>query len=124
MRTSLFAPAALLLGILGCSALPADSDGIVALEIRTQSPVSLPLGQQVILRARALDINGDSVPALIRWRTADTALVVLDSLSGIIEGRLAAGQARVQAAVGTLRSDLIVITLLPAPVPPGLRTPR
>ena len=124
MRTSLFAPAALLLGLLGCSALPADSDGIVALEIRTQSPVSLPLGQQVILRARALDINGDSVPALIRWRTADTALVVLDSLSGIIEGRVAAGQARVQAAVGTLRSDLIVITLLPAPVPPGLRTPR
>lgn len=124
MRTSLFAPAVLLLGLLGCSALPTDSDGIVALEIRTQSPVSLPLGQQVILRARALDINGDSVPALIRWRTADTALVVLDSLSGIIEGRLGAGQARVQAAVGTLRSDLIVITLLPAPIPPGLRTPR
>jgi hypothetical protein len=116
--------AALGLGLLGCSALPTDSDGVVALEIRTQGPVSLPLGEQVILRARALDINGDSIPALIRWRTADTALVVLDSLSGIIQGRATSGQARVQAAVGTLRSDVLVITLLPAPVPPGLRTPR
>jgi len=124
MRMARLAPAALALGLLGCSALPADSDGIVALEIRTQSPVSLPVGQQVILRARALDINGDSVPALIRWRTADTAAVILDSLSGIIEGRLPSGQARVQAAVGSLRSDPITITLLPAPTTPGLRMPR
>lgn len=123
MRTRPLA-ATLLLGLVGCSTLPADSDGVVALEIRTQGPVSLPLGQQVILRARALDLNGDSVPALIRWRTADTAAVILDSLSGIIEGRLPSGQARVQAAVGTLRSDPITITLLPAPVSPGLRTPR
>lgn len=124
MSRSRLAGAAVLLGLFGCSALPVDSDGVVALEIRTQSPVSLPLGRQVILRARAVDINGDSVPALIRWRTADTAAVNLDSLSGIIEGRLPSGQARVQATVGTLRSDPITITLLPAPIPPGLRTPR
>jgi hypothetical protein len=119
--------AALLLGMLaltGCSALPVDGDGVVALEIRTPSPVSLRQGEQLILRARALNLQGDSVPSLIRWRTADTAAIVLDSLSGVVEARVGTGTARVQAAVGTLRSDPLTITLLPAPTPPGLRTPR
>src|SRR5690606_33016236 len=74
-----------LLGLLlvaGCSALPVDGDGVVALEIRTPTPASLRVGEQLILRARALNLKGDSVPSLIRWRTADTALITLDSLSG------------------------------------------
>jgi uncharacterized membrane protein (DUF4010 family) len=110
------APVLLLLGagLAACSALPADSDGVVAIEVRTQSPVSLRLGQEVTLRARALNQQGDSVPSVIRWYTTDTALVVLDSTTGILSGRAATGSARVQAAVGTLRSDPISITLLPA----------
>ena len=119
MRT----PAAglVLAAIVGCSTLPADGDGIVALQIRTQSPLSLHQGQQAILRARALDQQGDSVPALIRWYTADTASLTLDSLSGIVVARKPSGSAKVQAAVGTLRSDPITITLLP-PLSAGLRS--
>ncbi len=101
-------------GLAACSALPVDGDGVVAIEVRTSSPVSLRLGQQVMLRARALNQQGDSVPSVIRWYTADTALIVLDSLSGVLQGRVATGSARVQAAVGTLRSDPIGVTLLPA----------
>ena len=115
-------PLFVLLMLTACSALPVDGDGVVALEIRTPSPVSLPQGTQVILRARALNIQGDSVPSLIRWRTADTAALALDSLSGVVEARVGTGSARVQAAVGSLRSDPLTITLLPAPTPPGLRT--
>ncbi|MBL0180102.1 MAG: hypothetical protein IPP98_13420 [Gemmatimonadetes bacterium] len=115
----------LLLGgaLAACSALPADSDGVVAIEVRTQSPVPLPLGQQVTLRARALNQQGDSVPSVIRWYTADTALLVLDSTTGVLSGRAATGTARVQAAVGTLRSDPISITLLPAVTGTGRPTP-
>jgi hypothetical protein len=110
-----------LLTLSGCSALPVDGDGVVALEIRTPSPVTLQQGQQLILRARALNLQGDSVPSLIRWRTADTAAITLDSLSGIVEARVGTGTARVQAAVGTLRSDPLTITLVPAPTLQGLR---
>lgn len=101
-------------GLGACSALPADGDGVVAIELRTQSPVSLRLGQSVTLRARALNQQGDSVASVLRWYTADTALLVLDSTTGVLSGRAAAGSARVQAAVGTLRSDPIAVTLLPA----------
>lgn len=101
-------------GLAGCSALPADGDGVVAIELRTQSPVSLRLGQSVTLRARALNQQGDSVESVLRWYTADTALLVLDSTTGVLSGRAATGSARVQAAVGTLRSDPIAVTLLPA----------
>jgi|CXWL01.1.fsa_nt_gi hypothetical protein len=101
--------------LTACSALPADGDGVVAIELRTQSPLSLALGQQVTLRARALNQQGDSVASVLRWYTADTALLLLDSMTGQLEGRAPTGTARVQAAVGTLRSDPISITLLPAP---------
>lgn len=111
-----------LISLAGCSSLPVDGDGIVALQIRTQSPLSLHQGQQALLRARALDQQGDSVPALIRWHTADTASLTLDSLSGIVVARKPSGSAKVQAAVGTLRSDPITITLLP-PLTTGLRAP-
>ena len=119
MRT--LAAGLMLATLVGCSSLPVDGDGVVALEIRTQSPLLLRQGQQAILRARALDQQGDSVPSLIRWYTADTASLTLDSLSGIVVARKPSGSAKVQAAVGTLRSDPITITLLP-PLAPGLRT--
>ncbi len=114
---------AVLLGVVSaCSALPTDGDGVVALEIRTQVPVRLEQGVPMMLQARALNQAGDSIPAVIRWRTSDTASLFLDSLTGIVEGRLASGSAQVQAAVGTLRSDPLTITLLPPP-PSSLRVP-
>lgn len=58
----------------------------------------LEIGTPTQLRAVALNQNGDSVAATIRWRTPDTT-VTLDSVTGIVTARLAAGTARVQAAV-------------------------
>ncbi|MEO5799892.1 MAG: hypothetical protein ABIZ70_00360 [Gemmatimonadales bacterium] len=96
-----------------CSALPATGDGIVALEIRFSPPLTLRLGQTLTLPARAVNQQGDSVAAEIRWGTPDTAAVAVDSVTGAILARLGTGTARVQAHVGTLHSDLISITLQP-----------
>ena len=107
-------PALLLMAsVAACSALPVTGDGIVALEIRTKPPVTIRLGASLTLRARALNLQGDSVSADIRWLTADTAAVALDSITGVVVARVASGTARVQAHVGTLRSDLLTIALLP-----------
>ncbi len=105
--------AALVLFAAACSSLPADGDGIVALELRSPIAITLRQGESLTLRARALDRAGDSVDAPIRWRTADTT-ITLDSLLGTVTARVGAGAGRVQAAVGTLRSELITITLQPA----------
>ena len=106
------AAVALVLG--ACSALPVEGDGVVALELRLPTSLTLKQGDSLTLHARALDKQGDSVAADIRWHTPDTAAVALDSVRGVVVARLATGTARVQAAVGSLHSDLVSITLQPA----------
>ncbi len=106
--------AVLLLGLAAaCSKLPSTGDGIVALELRTPASLTLKLGDSLTLRARALNQQGDSVAADILWQTADTAAITVDPVRGVVRARLGTGVGRVQASVGTLRSDLIRITLLP-----------
>lgn len=106
--------AALLLA--GCGNLPVGGDGVVALEVAVPNPLTLQEGQSRQLTARALDAQGQEVTADIRWRTPDETVVV-DELTGVVTGVAAAGTGRVQATVGTLRSDLITFTLVPAPAP-------
>ena len=96
-----------------CSSLPSDGDGVVALELVSPVALTLKQGESLTLRARALDRAGDSIGAAIRWRTADTTITV-DSILGTVTARVGTGAGRVQAAVGSLRSDLITITLQPA----------
>ncbi|MES2124756.1 MAG: hypothetical protein V4503_08745 [Gemmatimonadota bacterium] len=103
----------LLIGVAACSALPVSGDGIVALELRTKPPVTLKLGESLTLQARALSQQGDSVAADVRWLTPDTTAVALDSITGVVRALVGTGTARVQAHVGTLRSDLLSITLQP-----------
>ena len=104
----------LLVGITAaCSALPASGDGIVALELRTASTLTLKRGDSLTIRARALNQRGDSVAADIRYQTPDTAAISVDSLRGVVRARVATGIGRVQATVGSLRSDLVTITLQP-----------
>ncbi len=104
-------------GVLAaCSSLPTTGDGIVALEVQIPSSLTLHLGDSVTLHARALNQQGDSVAAdVIRWFTADTAAVTVDSIRGVVTARLATGSARIQAAVGSLRSNPITLLLAPAP---------
>ena len=108
---------ALAVAVAACSNLPADGDGVVALELRSPLAITLRSGESVTLRARALNSAGDSVAAPLVWNTADTT-ITLDPSLGIVTARQGTGSARVQAAVGTLRSELIVITLQPAPTGP------
>ena len=110
--------AALVVMVTACSSLPADGDGIVALEVRSPLAITLKAGESVTLKARALNSAGDSVAAPIFWTTADTTISLDDQ--GVVTALQGTGQARVQAAVGTLRSELIVITLQPA-APGGVR---
>jgi hypothetical protein len=110
--------AALLL-CAACGNLPVTGDGVVALELTVPSPLTLEEGQTRQLFARALNQDGEEVAAEIRWLTPDETVLV-DELTGIVTAVAPSGIGRVQAALGTLRSDLITFTLLPAPTPePG-----
>lgn len=99
--------------ITACSSLPSSGDGIVALEIRYTPPLTLKQGASLTLPARALNQQGEAVAAEIRWSTPDTLALTVDSVSGLITARVGTGSGRVQARVGTLRSDLLVIALQP-----------
>ena len=114
MRSLAIALAAV--GVLaGCSKLPTTTDGVVAIEIRVPASLTLRLGDSVTLQARALNQQGDSVAGVIRWFTVDTAAVTVDSVRGVVTPRLGSGSARVQASVGSLHSDPLVLLLAPAP---------
>ena len=97
-----------------CSGLPTEAGGVIGLELRVPAQLSLANGQTITLAVRALDRNGDSVAADIRWRTADTTLITLDSIHGVVTGRSDTGSARVQAAFGSLHSDVLTLSLKPA----------
>jgi hypothetical protein len=107
---------AALLVLGGCGNLPVTGDGVVALEVTVPSPLTLEEGQSLQLTARALDQNGEVVAADIRWRTPDETVTV-DEVTGVVTAVAASGTGRVQATLGTLRSDLITFTLQPAPEP-------
>ncbi len=100
--------------LVGCSSLPTTGSGIVAIEVRTPSSLTLRLGDSVTLHARALNQQGDSVAGVIRWFTVDTAAVTVDSIRGVVTPRQSTGTARVQASVGTLHSDPLTLLLAPA----------
>jgi hypothetical protein len=103
-------------GILAaCSNLPTTGDGVVAIEVQVPSSLVLHLGDSIMLHARALNQQGDSVAADLRWYTPDTAAVSVDSIRGVVTARQASGSARIQAAVGNLRSDPLMLLLAPAP---------
>jgi hypothetical protein len=95
--------------VLGCGNLGAGDDGVVALELRLPSPPVVEPGDTLQLRARALNADGDSVAATIVWLTPDSTILV-DS-SGRLTTDTTGGTGRVQAKVGTLRSNLESFTI-------------
>jgi hypothetical protein len=102
------------LGALGCSNLTESNGGVVALQLRIPSPAVVEQHDTLQLFAKALDIRGDSVAARILWQTPDDSLLqIVDDTLGLMTTDTTAGQARVQASVGSLRSDLVVLTLRP-----------
>lgn len=87
---------------------------IVALEIVLPDSGVFEVGDTLVPRARALNGRGDSVGGGgISWATLDTALAaVLDPATGATLGK-AAGTPRIQARVGNLRSDPVVLVVQP-----------
>jgi hypothetical protein len=96
----------------GCAALSNELQQIVALEVVVPDSGLVVVGDTLRPRARALDGNGDSVAATIRWATLDTAVLAVDSLSGATAGK-AAGSGRLQARVANLRSSPLSIAVQP-----------
>lgn len=97
MTRRVVAAAAVLL--VACSSL-GEGNGAVSIEIFVPSPASVEVGDTITMRARLLDINGDSIAGTIRWRTPDTTLTI-DSIDGRLTG-LIATTGRIQAVSGSL----------------------
>jgi hypothetical protein len=96
-----------------CGRLGPDFDQVVALEVA--APDSAEEQDTLRPQARALDGRGAAVSAAIAWATVDTAPVlhVVDSTTGVTAA-LRPGTGRLQARVGSLRSNLLAIRVLPA----------
>lgn len=107
-----------LLALAGCGNLPVTGDGVVAIEIVMPGTLALKQGESIQMEARALDASGQVIAADIRWFTSDTTVLV-DETGGLVTGLTESGIGRVQARIGTLRSDVIAFTLQPAPVGDG-----
>ena len=60
------------------------------------------------IRVVARNAAGDSVPATLIWRTADTAAIAIDTVRGIVTAKLATGSADVQ--VGVFGKDTLIST--------------
>lgn len=109
--------AGLVLAVAACTNLPSGGDGIVALEVLVPKVLVIAPDETVTLRARALNQAGDSVAADIRWFTIDTLTISVDAVTGLVTPLAETGTGRVQAGVGSLRSDPISITVRVPPTP-------
>jgi len=105
----------LVLGLLlaACSDLPVTGDGVVSLEVTTPPSLTLRQGDSITLTARALDAQGEEVAVAILWATPDTTISV--SEAGVVLAVTASGTGRVQASVGSLRSNILTFALQPQP---------
>ena len=81
-----------------CSALPENSDGVATLEVRLPVNFFLELDRALTLKAVARNAAGDSVGAVLAWRTPDTTIAV-DSALGTVTAKYPSGKGRVQVAV-------------------------
>jgi hypothetical protein len=102
-----------LLLVLGCSNLTESNGGIVALGLRLPSPAAVEPGDTLALVGYALDINGDTVNTPVYWRTLDDTLLTIIDSTGLVTTSKTSGQPRVQARVGSLRSEIVQLTIRP-----------
>ncbi|MDP9144363.1 MAG: Ig-like domain-containing protein [Actinomycetota bacterium] len=98
-----------LLAAAACSGLDEGEGGVVALEIQIPELLTLEVGEQAQLSARALDVDGETVNAPITWRASNDALTV--DATGLVTG-VEQGSGDVQAAVGSLTSEGISFSIL------------
>lgn len=100
-----------LLAVTACSGLDEGEGGVVAIEVETPAFLTLEVGEQTQIVARALDADGQVVDAAIDWRSS-TAAVTVDA-TGLVTGAQP-GSADVQASVGTLASERLTFSVIAA----------
>lgn len=100
-----------LLAVTACSGLDEGEGGVVAIELETPEFLTLEVGEQTQVVARALDAGGQVVDAAIDWRST-TVAVTVDG-TGLVTGA-EAGSAEVQASVGSLASERLTFTVIAA----------
>jgi hypothetical protein len=94
----------------GCSDLTEGAGGVVGLEINTPTDTELEVGETMTLTARALDKDGNTVPAAVTWRAPDATLTV-EEATGVITG-VSPGTGRVQAFADLLGSNLLAFNIV------------
>lgn len=105
--------ALLALATLFACKLNSDLDQPVAIDVILPDSGRVEITDTFRPRARALNEIGDSVAAQIYWSSLDTAIIaVLDSATGVSLGE-AVGSGRLQARVGSLRTDPQNVAVLP-----------
>lgn len=97
-------------GAIGCSGLDEGEAGVVGLEVRVPGPDTVEVGESIQLSAKPVNKDGDSVGAAVSWVSVDAAAAV-DAVTGVLTG-VSPGTARVQAAVGSLGSELIPFAVI------------
>jgi hypothetical protein len=97
------------LAAAACSGLDEGEGGVVSLEIQFPELLTVEVGEQVQLSARALDADGETVDAPIEWRASDDALSV--AATGLVTG-VEPGSSDVQAVVGALASERVTFSIL------------
>ncbi|HEU5171791.1 MAG TPA: hypothetical protein VFU46_14685 [Gemmatimonadales bacterium] len=107
-RRALLALAAL----AGCGNLT-EAGGVAGLEVRVPRPPEVEVAQTLVLQAKALDRQGDSVAVPVTWLTPDTTVVLTSD--GRLTGRTGGTNARVQAQAGALVSDFVTFAVRPRP---------
>lgn len=105
-------PPLLALATLFACKFTIDPDQPVAIEVILPDSSRVEVTDMVRPRARALNGLGDSIAAQVSWSSLDTALVVLDSATGVSLAK-AVGTARLQARTGALRSNPQNVFVLP-----------
>jgi Bacterial Ig-like domain (group 2) len=96
------------LAAAACSSLDEGEGGVVALEVEIPETLTIEVGEQVQMVARALNADGEVVDAEIAWQATTTAVTV--DATGLVTAALP-GTADVQATVGSLASDGVRFTV-------------
>lgn len=97
------------LWMLACSNLTEGPAGVVELDIVAPDVTTIEVGETLQLSARALNRDGQSIDAVITWRTPNPTLSV--SETGLVTA-IAPGPGQVQAFAGSLASSLISLTVV------------
>lgn len=99
--------------LTACKSISLDTNAVVAIVTSVPDSGIVEVGDTITPIAKALSAGGDTVSAAIFWQRIDTTVLVVDSTTGKTVGVIGATTGRIQARVGNLISDPVLLTVLP-----------